>query len=309
MKVRPIVIAHRGASGYLPEHTLAGKALAFGMGADYLEQDVVATRDRQLIVFHDLTLEQVTDIAIRYPGRARDDGRFYCIDFDLEEIRTLTVGERRVSQGSGPRYPGRFPDGAGRFGIPTLEEELRFVVGLIRSTGRNVGIYPEIKNPAWHREEGIDIGPMVLEMLAKHGYVAPEHAAFVQCFEPPELERLRQDYGCRLRLVQLLDSHADAVSVDDLARIAGYANAIGPSINLICSGGPNSTPSSLVSDAHAQGLAVHPYTFRKDDLPAGIRDFDALLDLFLKRLAVDGLFTDFPDLAAHYVARHFPAAL
>jgi glycerophosphoryl diester phosphodiesterase len=308
MRARPIVIAHRGASGYLPEHTLAGKALAFGMGADYLEQDVVATRDRQLIVFHDLTLEQMTDVAARYPGRARADGHFYCIDFDLEEIRTLTVGERRAPQGARPRYPGRFPDGGGRFGIPTLDEELRFVGGLIRSTGRSVGIYPEIKNPAWHREQGIDIGPMILELLARHGYAAAEHAVFVQCFEPAELQRLRQE-GCRLRLVQLIDSRADAISAADLARIGAYANAIGPSISLIYRGmsGSQAMLSPLVRDAHAAGLDVHPYTFRKDDLPAGITDFDVLLELFLKQLGVDGVFTDFPDLAAGYVARHLSA--
>ena len=228
MKARPIVIAHRGASGYLPEHTLAGKALAFGMGADYLEQDVVATRDHQLIVFHDLTLEYMTDVQARYPGRARADGHFYCIDFSLDEIRTLTVGERRAAQGTGPRFPGRFPDGAGRFGIPTLEEEIRFIQGLMRSTGRSVGIYPEIKDPAWHREQGVDVGELMLEVLARHGYTSADHAVFVQCFDPAELQRVR-DQGCRLRLVQLVDSGAGDLSAPALSHIAGYANAIGPS--------------------------------------------------------------------------------
>lgn len=309
MQARPLIIAHRGASGYLPEHTLAGKVLAFGMGADYLEQDVVATRDHRLIVFHDLTLEQVTDVAARYPGRARADGHFYCMDFDLDEIRTLSVGERRAPHGSGPRYPERFPDGAGRFGIPTLDEELSLIQGLMRSTGRRVGIYPEIKNPAWQREQGVDVGPMLLQTLAKYGYAAPEHDVFVQCFDPEELLRLRQDYGCRLRLVQLIGRGAAIPSKDDLARIGGYASAIAPSISLIYRDAKGSGPdlSSLVEDAHASGLAVHPYSFRRDDLPSGIADFDALLDLFLKQLRVDGLFTDFPDIVVNYVTRHFPS--
>ena len=307
MKARPIVIAHRGASGYLPEHTLAGKALAFGMGADYLEQDVVATRDHELLVFHDLTLEQMSDVQARFPGRARADGHFYCIDFSLEEIRTLTVGERRAPQGRGLRYPGRFPDGAGRFGIPTLEEEIRFIQGLMRSTGRSVGIYPEIKNPAWHREQGVEVGPMLLEILARHGYTSADHAAFVQCFEAAELQRIRHELRCPLRLVQLIDSSAGELSATDLAQIAGYADAIGPSISLIYRGmsGSKAMLTSLVSEAHAAGLKVHPYTFRKDDLPAGIADFDTLLDLFLMQIGVDGLFTDFADLAAAYVAAHF----
>ena len=93
-KTRLQIIAHRGASGYLPEHTLSAKSLAFAMGADYLEQDVVATRDGELLVFHDLERDALTDVATRFPGRARDDGRHYCIDFDLEEIRSLTVQER-----------------------------------------------------------------------------------------------------------------------------------------------------------------------------------------------------------------------
>lgn len=309
MKPRPIVIAHRGASGYLPEHTLAGKALALGMGADYLEQDVVATRDHELVVFHDLTLEPMTDVQARYPGRARADGHFYCIDFSLEEIRSLNVVERRAAEGEGSRYPGRFPEAAGRFGIPTLEEEIRFIQGLMRSTGRHVGIYPEIKSPAWHRGQGVDIGPMMLEILARFGYTTANDAIFLQCFEAEELQRLRREHGCRLRLVQLIDSSSGNLSAAALARIGGYADAIGPAIGLIYQGmsGSTATLTSLVDDAHAKGLAVHPYTFRKDDLPAGITDFGSLLNLFIAQIGVDGIFTDFPDLATACIARHFPA--
>src|SRR5262245_10608653 len=109
MAESPIVIAHRGASGYLPEHTLEGKALAFGLGADYLEQDVVATRDSQLVVLHDLYLDDVTDVAERFPGRQRQDGRHYAIDFDLVELQQLSVCERRRPGSSEARFPNRFP--------------------------------------------------------------------------------------------------------------------------------------------------------------------------------------------------------
>ena len=104
MTLSPIVIAHRGASGYLPEHTLAAKALAHGLGADYIEQDVVATRDSQLVVLHDLYLDDVTDVALKFPGRQRSDGRHYVIDFDLAELEQLTVFERRAPGTARAKY-------------------------------------------------------------------------------------------------------------------------------------------------------------------------------------------------------------
>ncbi len=303
---RPLIIAHRGASGYLPEHALVSKALAFGMGADYLEQDVVATRDGELIVFHDLVLDQVTDVRERCPGRARADGHFYCVDFTLEELRTLRVGARRRSGGEGLRYPQRFPDDGGRFPIQTLSEEIRFIQGLSRSTGRPAGIYPEIKEPAWHRQQGIDITERLLAILDEAGYRSAEDTAFVQCFDAHELKRLRQQFGCELRLVQLIE-HRQMPSLErsHLDQIAVYAEAIGPALGLVYQGRSPGTSemlvTSLVDDAHAAGLAVHPYTFRKDDLPAGIDDFTTLLQLFLGRLGVDGVFTDFPDLVADFL--------
>lgn len=303
---RPLIIAHRGASGYLPEHTLVGKALAFGMGADYLEQDVVATRDGELIVFHDLVLDQVTDVRECYPGRHRADGHFYCIDFTLDELRTLRVGARRRSGGAGLRYPQRFPDECGRFPIPTLTEEIGFIQGLSRSTGRPAGIYPEIKEPAWHRQQGMDIGERLLAILDEAGYRSAKDAVFVQCFDANELKRLRQQLGCELRLVQLIErQQAPALHRSHLDQIALYAEAIGPALELIYEGrsAASSEPlvTSLVDDAHAAGLAVHPYTFRKDELPPGIDDFTSLLRLFLGQLGVDGLFTDFPDLVAEFL--------
>ena len=124
---RPLIIAHRGASGYLPEHTLEAKALAFGLGADYLEQDVVATRDDQLVVLHDIHLERVTDVAERYPERHRDDGRFYARDFDLEEIQGLRAWERLNSDPSGAEFPSRYPEKSGNFRVPSLQEELELI--------------------------------------------------------------------------------------------------------------------------------------------------------------------------------------
>ncbi len=152
------VIAHRGASGYLPEHTLPAKALAYGLGADFLEQDVVLTKDRHPIVLHDIHLDTVTDVADRFPERARADGRYYALDFTLAEIKTLAVHERWDHKNRQPVFAGRFPS-ENRLSVPTLAEEIELVQGLNTSTGRDVGIYPEIKKPAWHREQGYDIQP------------------------------------------------------------------------------------------------------------------------------------------------------
>lgn len=302
----PIVIAHRGASGYLPEHTLAAKALAHGMGADYLEQDIVATRDGDLIVFHDLTLDDMTDVARRFPGRARGDGRHYCIDFTLAELKTLTLRERRRPGKAVPRYAGRFADDGGTFSIPSLVEEIRFIEGLNRTTGRMAGLYAEIKHPAWHREQRMDVATRLLETLRDFGYTQREHAVFVQCVDTDELRRLRRDLGCQLRLIQLLEGVASGGHVPDtseLGALASYADGIGPAIDLIHRAGEGGAPvpTALVADAHRQGLLVHPYTFRADDLPAGFATLEALFDLSLARLQVDGVFTDFPDRARRFI--------
>ena len=140
-----LVIGHRGACGYLPEHTLESYALAHGQGADYIEPDLVRTRDGAFLCLHDIYLEPTTDVAAVFPGRARADGRYYAIDFTLEEVRRLRVRER---------LDRRFPQGASRFAVPTFEEMIELVAGLNRTTGRRAGIYPELKQPAFHRDEG-----------------------------------------------------------------------------------------------------------------------------------------------------------
>ncbi len=303
MPARPIVIAHRGASGYLPEHSLVAKALAVGMGADFLEQDVVATRDGELLVLHDHTLEDTTDVRTRYPGRARADGHFYCIDFTLDEIRTLTAGERRKPDINELRFSGRFKDDGGRFPVVTLREELAFIRGLSGSTGRKIGIYPEIKEPEWHRQHGIDLGLRMLEMLDEFGFREAGDLAYLQCFDSTELQRIRP--LTRLPMVQLLDSGGGQPTAASLDAIRRYADAIGPSLKLVCRGGNGAKPglSSLVMDAHRTGLTVHAYTVRSDELPAGIGSLDELLQLVLLEGQLDGVFTDFPDSVRRFIDR------
>ena len=300
----PIVIAHRGASAYLPEHSFAAKALALGMGADFLEQDVVSSRDGVPLVFHDLTLEALTDVAEQYPGRARDDGRYYCIDFLLDEIRGLRLHERIDPRSSTPAWPGRFPPAAALFRIPTLHEELTLIRGLEGSTGRAIGVYPEIKDPAWHAAEGVDLAEAVLRTLAAHDYLVPDSPLYLQCFDAPTLERLHGDPRCNgIALVQLIGS-ANAGLAGELRRVSGYARAIGPSLSLFRlseTRGRLRAGRDLVAEAHACGLEVHPYTLRADALPAGCTSFDGLLELLFDELGADGVFTDFPDRVRNYL--------
>jgi glycerophosphoryl diester phosphodiesterase len=308
-----IVIAHRGASGYLPEHTLAAKAVAHAMGADYIEQDVVLSKDAVPMVLHDIYLDTVTDVAEMFPDRARADGRFYAIDFTVDELQSLSAMERADRAGE-PAYPGRFPRGASSFEIPTLAEEIQLIQGLNLSTGREVGIYPEIKAPAWHRAEGQDIAASVLGVLADYGYAEADDLIYLQCFDWNETQRIRNELGYRGKLVQLLGENdwGEAPGVDydalqtkeGLAAIAKVADGIGPWMRHIVTGADSrGRPmiTDLVENAHAVGLAVHAYTFRADALPDYADSFEALLRIFLVEADVDGVFTDFPDRAVAFL--------
>ncbi len=308
MSDKPLLIAHRGACGYLPEHTLEAKAMAYAMGADFLEQDVVATRDDRLVVLHDIHIDSVTNVVEQFPSRARADGRYYARDFDLAELKRLNVHERRATDGISAVYPGRFPTNTGRFSVSTLEEEIELVQGLNRSTGENVGIYPEVKSPAWHHAEGIDVSRQLLRVLANYGYTEPTDPIFVQCFDYDELQRIREQHGCKLRLLQLIaedswnesnNNYADMRTSAGLKKVSGVADGIGPWVEHLYAcqaidGQPVS--SGLVNVAHENGLQVHPYTFRTDELGTGFDNYAEMVNWFVDELAIDGLFTDFPDV-------------
>ena len=310
-----IVVAHRGASGYLPEHTLPAKAMAYAMGADYVEQDVVMTKDDQLIVIHDDTLNRTTDVAEKFPGRARADGEYYAIDFTLAEILTLNVTEGfTVENGQKQQiYPARFPMGASTFKIHTLAQEIEFVQGLNKATGRDVGIYPEIKSPAFHLAEGKDLGRAVIATLKHYGYTQKSDKVFVQTFDFTELKRLHDEIlpeaGISLSLVQLVDGGEDNAwmqTAEGTREIARYADGLGPEKSMIVDrDSPAGAPviSPLVEYAHASGLQVHPYTFRLDpgQVPAYATSFEHMLQIFYDEAGVDGVFTDFPDRAVEFL--------
>lgn len=275
-----VIIAHRGASGYLPEHTLAAYAMAYAMGANFIEQDLGMTRDHVLICLHDSTLDATTNVAEVFPDRKRADGKYYPADFTLEEIRRLHARER---------LPRRFPREARLFQVPTFEEAIQLVQGLNASTGRDVGIYPELKDPSFYKDENLPFEKTLLDVLAKYGYDGPDANIYIQCFSPSALMRLREEFKTTLPLMQLI---SDNKMLEGLGyeKIAGYAQAIGPEKKCI-----EENPA-LVTQAHAAGLKVHPYTFRKEFVPKAYADVKEEMRTFLFKYDIDGGFIDQPDL-------------
>ncbi len=282
--VRMIVIAHRGASGYLPEHTIPAYAVAHGMGADYIEPDLVLTSDGHFICLHDIHLEATTNVEEVFPDRAREDGRWYAADFTVEEIGRLEAAER---------LDGRFPKGVGRFRVPTFAEMIELVQGMNQSSGRNVGIYPELKAPAWHREEGLPMEEALLDVLDRYGYREPGARVFVQSFEPESLKRLRA-LGSDLPQVLLMaevEQYQRFLSPEGIAGIADFADGIGPAKTMI------RRQRDLVVWAREAGLLVHPYTFRADQVPSPYTTVIEEIRSHLFVFGVNGVFTDHPDLA------------
>lgn len=309
-----IVIAHRGASGYLPEHTLEAKTLAVQMGADFVEQDVVLSKDNVPFVTHDITLDEVTDVATVFPGRARADGHYYVLDFSAAELRRLSRHER-VKDGKAV-YPRRFPLGKSHFVMVSLADEIEFVQGINKSTGRTVGLYTEVKRPAWHRAQGRDITKIVLGMLAHYGYTKRTDPVYFQCFDADENKRVRRALHSDLKIIQLIGENSEQESPTDydamrteagMTDVATYADGIGPSIDQLVEwptpGGPASI-EPLAALAHEHHLLIHPYTLRIDALPKNAPSAEAVLDELTQHARIDGLFSDFPDVVVRYRDEH-----
>ena len=273
-----LVIAHRGASAYRPEHTLGAYRLAIAMGADYIEPDLVATSDGVLVARHENEISGTTDVAARPEFASRRatktiDGRelsgWFTEDFTLAELRTLRTVERLPElRPANTEFDGLEP-------VPTFDEVLELALRA------GVGIYPETKHPTYFRSIGLPLEEPLLAALRAAGLAERSSPVFIQSFEDGNLRALRDEIP--VRLVQLT-----GVPVD-LRAVARYADAIGPEKGLV--------DGALVEDAHRAGLLVHPYTFRPESafLPDGLTT-EAELRRFY-RLGVDGVFADHPDVA------------
>lgn len=335
----PIVIGHRGASGYVPEHTLAAYELAIKLGADFVEPDLVSTKDGILIARHENDITGTTDVANHPEFASRNttkliDGTpitgWFTEDFTLAEIKTLRAKERLA-------FRNHSLDGL--FEIPTFEQVIALVKQKSAQTGRTIGIYPETKHPTYFDSIGLSLEEPLLRILTANGYKGPKAPVFIQSFETANLKDLHSKTD--LPLVQLFDdlsakpydfvvsgdprTYGDLTSPSELANIARYAKGIGPYKRLIVpattvdrngDGQPDDlngdgvssgtdqadqilqAPTSLISDAHAAKLLVHPYTFRSEGIYlASDYKGDPKLEYeqFFK-LGVDGLFSDFSDI-------------
>ena len=308
---RPIVIGHRGACGYRPEHTLASYELAARLGADFLEPDLVATADGVLVARHEPELGTTTDVAVRpeFAGRRTTreiDGTacsgWFVDDFTLAELRTLQAVERLPAlRRANARFTG--------LPVPNLAEILALRARLSAELGRPLGIYPETKNPGYFAARGVPLEPALVDALRDAGLDRPDAPVFVQSFDPASLLELRA--SVQVPLVQLVDGDAaQLVTPDGLAAVARYADAVGVHKDLVIprtADGTLGDPGPLVDHAHAAGLAVHAYTFRDENafLPVDLRrgwgdaergDGVAECVAFLVA-GCDGLFADHPDTA------------
>ncbi|HEX8569348.1 MAG TPA: glycerophosphodiester phosphodiesterase [Caulobacteraceae bacterium] len=315
---RPLVIAHRGASGERPEHTLASYRLALEQGADYLEPDLVMTRDGVLVCRHENEIGWTTDVASKPEFRTRRttkqiDGQpvtgWFTEDFTLAELKTLRARERIPDvRPANTAHDGREP-------IPTFDE----LLALVARAARPVGVYPELKHPGWFAQQGLPMEAALLSALARAGLNRADAPVFIQCFEVGPLRALRSQTP--VKLVQLASQaggpadlaaagrprpYTDMLTATGLAEIATYADAVGVEKTLIV---PRDTaarslaPTALVANAHAAGLQVHAWTFRSENwfLPAELRrgaspekgDFAAEYERFFA-LGIDGVFSDHP---------------
>ncbi|QGZ28847.1 glycerophosphodiester phosphodiesterase [Stutzerimonas stutzeri] len=321
----PLVIAHRGASGYVPEHTLGAYALAILQGADYIEPDLVMTRDGELVARHDNELGLTTDVSQHpeFADRKRTqtvDGvsltGWFSEDFTLAELKTLRAIERIPDIRPGNARLDRSLE------IPTLQEIIDLVKTLQLSERRRIGLYPETKHPTHFQTLGLDMEQPLVRILHRNGYAGRHAPVYIQSFEVENLKTLSR--LTQLRLVQLFGggqpydqqvrgsdlTYAQMATAAGLKAISQYAVGVGPEKSYIIPRDANGNlgqPTDFVPNAHAAGLKVHPYTFRaenaflpsnlrKGDSPADRGDIETEIQAFLDA-GIDGLFIDQPDIA------------
>ncbi|MEU5696035.1 glycerophosphodiester phosphodiesterase [Actinosynnema sp. NPDC020468] len=322
----PLVIGHRGASAYRPEHTLASYELAARLGADYVEPDLVSTKDGKLVARHENEIGGTTDVAAHQEFAARKTTKtvdgvaitgWFTEDFTLAELKTLRAKERI------PEIRPRNTLYDGRFEIPTFQEVVDLTRSLSRELGRPIGVYPETKHPTYFQDIGLALEPKLLDVLNRNGLNRPGAKVFVQSFEVANLKSLKGKL--RVPVMQLINgsgapydfvkagdkrTYTDLLTPAGLKEIATYAQGVGPTKDRIIprdAQGFLLQPTTLVKDAHAKGLVVHAWTFRNENafLPADYRSstdpaaYGRAFEEYAKFLAtgLDGLFADNPDTA------------
>ena len=292
----PLIIGHRGAAGHRPEHTLAGYRLGAEMGADYIEPDLVSTKDGVLVARHENEIGSTTDAATKFPDRRRTktiDGvsitGWFSEDFTLAELKMLRARERLEFRSHG---------WDGQFEVPTFDEVIQLAQQLGAELGRPIGVYPETKHPTYFRTIGLPLEDRLLADLDRRGWNTADAPVFIQSFET-NLRDIRPK--TKIKLIQLIERHVP--TDEELRTITSYADGIGPNTRLVVPAMPDGTllpPNDLVARAHAAGLLVHVWTLRSEPvfLPRSYLGDPAAEFRQFRDLQVDGMFTDFPDAAA-----------
>jgi glycerophosphoryl diester phosphodiesterase len=323
----PTVIGHRGASGYRPEHTMGSYQLALDLGADIIEQDLVPTSDGHLVCRHENDITATTDVADHpeFAGRRTTktvDGRpftgWFTEDFTLAELKTLRATER---------IPDQRPNNTlydGRWTVPTFDEVLQWAAQRARERGRPVWLYAETKHPTYFRGIGLGLEEPLARLLRRHRLHGADAPLILQSFEPSSMQRMAGLVDTpRVVLLSTATSRpwdfvesgdprtvADLITPAGLREIAGYAQGIGPVVDLVIprtADGSLGAPTTLVADAHARELLVHPYTLRNENAflptefhrgedPNGYGDVFGAVRAYFEQ-GIDGIFTDQPDTA------------
>jgi glycerophosphoryl diester phosphodiesterase len=318
-EAKPIIIAHRGASGERPEHTIASYTLAIEQGADYIEPDLVLTKDGILVARHENEISGTTDVSTRPEFAARKatktiDGQkvtgWFTEDFSLSELKTLRAKERLpLLRKANTAYDGQFE-------IPTFAEILELIKAQEAKTGRRIGVYPETKHPSYFASIGLSHEAVLLKTLAQYGMDKAGSMVFIQSFEVGNLQALHTK--TKLPLIQLMEDsgapadrpdlpYATMANAEGLRAVAQYASGIGPNKSMVIPRtvlGNLGDPTTLVTNAHAVGLKVHPWTFRRENfflplsaksgiIPSGIGDLESEIRVYLAT-GIDGLFSDNP---------------
>lgn len=323
----PLVLAHRGASGYRPEHTLAAYDLAVAMGADYIEPDLVVTKDGVLVDRHEPEISGTTDVADHPEFASRRTTKsldgvattgWFTEDFTLAELRTLRAKERL------PQLRQESSTFDGRYVVPTFAEVLAARDRRSKEYGRTIGVIPEIKHSTYLHDKGFDPEALLIAQVRTAHLNRPSAPLWVQSFELGNLVALKESYGYKAKTVFLATNggapydlvakgdprtYAQLLTADSLRTLSRSIDGIGPDKALVIprtGAGSLGTPTSLVSDAHAAGLAVTPWTFRAENtfLPTDYRlgtnpaDFGRAVDEVVTFLGtgIDGLFCDQPDI-------------
>jgi len=319
---RPLVIGHRGASGYRPEHTFGSYETAARLGADFIEPDLVSTKDHVLVARHEPEISGTTDVANHPEFASRKTTKsldgipttgWFTEDFTLAELKTLRAVERL------PQIRQHNMLYNGIYQIPTFEEILKLRERLSEELGREIGVYPETKHPTYFRAQGLPLEGLLVDALRRHGLDRHDAPVFVQSFEAANLRELRHTYRLRAPEIFLTStsgnpfndprSYADYLTPAGLAELATFVNGIGPDKAQIIPRNPDGTlgtPTPLVANAHAAGLALHPYTFRAEnffqptELKVGTDPtwYGKAIDeqVTFLRTGIDGLFTDQADI-------------